>query len=461
MTYLSEDLTLVLKEADSIIIDSKPKIGKLTFAFFLIRLLFNEKALLFSAQESYLFNKKLTSLRKQFQQFEDIEEYLTRYYLNDDWKDLKRSYGYEFLLTELEAIISKSSEKLILFYRLAEFFEFQDRCEIENFYKKLIKIATKHNKKIIFIVDNQNQNYKYIENVAEEFSDISISLTKNENNKRLVRIRDIISHREYYPLELHCAESGFILQYCDDEVNNKNQREKNILIIELDKDLDALQKEMVKISQYIFDRKGFNLKYANSSQSILKQIFIKPDAIIILMKRSEENFETIQSIKQQIPQSPILAITDEEFVRTEDIQKAYNYGCDELFPKTYLFDKFILSFQKSLKDSFYLESLQKISQKDNVITEKEEFNSLAQFCLENKIFFSIFKIKKSQFYKDLQTNMRRLDYIYVSDDTIYYLAINTMPENINIILEKQSNKFELISTCAPLNKEMVEECCVC
>jgi hypothetical protein len=462
MEYLVEDLASVLKEADSMIINSEAKVGKMTFAFYLVKLLFNEKALIFSPQESYLFNKKLTSLAKQFRQYKDMENYITRYSLNEEWSNLKRVYGYTYLLEELERIIVTSEEKLVLFHRLGEFFEFQDRYEIESFYKSLVKIVTKHGKKIIFIVNNQNQNYKYIQSVAEEFSDVSITLTKNEKNERLVDVKNILTHQEYPPMQFLFYEKNFILKHLDEAEDSESDRAKNILIMELDTNLDSLQANMVNIYQYIFNRPEFHLYHANSFQSILHNIFIKPDVIIILMNRTEENFETIRAIKKQLPKTTIISVVEQDFVRTEDVQKAYDYGCDELFPRTYLFDKFILALQKSIKLPFYSDTLNRLPESKNILESKNELKELATFCIENTIFFSIFAIKKNEKYENLKSTMRRLDYMYVNEDKIYYMALNTMPENIKIILEKQAEKFgeklDLLSVCTPLNLEMLEEC---
>lgn len=465
LEYILDDVTSVILEADSIIIDSEIKVGKITFAFYLIKVLFNEKALLFSPQESYLFNKKIALLSKQFEQFKDIEEYITRYSLDEDWYDMKRIYGYEFLLKEFESIISSSDENLVIIHRFGELFEFQDRYEIEGFYKSLVKMVTKYNKKLIFIVNSQNQNYKYIQNVSEEFSDIAIQLTKNEKNERLMNFKNILTHQEYPSMQFLIHEKKFMLKYVDEKTDEVVERGKNILLMELDTNLDETHMDMVNIYNYIFNRPEFNVFHANSFQSIVHNIFIQPDVIIILMNRSNDNFETIRAIKKQLPSTIIIAIIEQDFVRTEDVQVAYDYGCDELFPRSYLFDKFILSLQKSIKMPFYSDTLSKLSTYPNKIESLSVMKSLAEECIENSIFFTLFVIKKSTSCENLKSTMRRLDYVCRIDDKVYYLALNTMPNNIKIILEKQFEKFddelELLSSCSPLDKALVEECLAC
>jgi len=465
MEHITEDLALALNEADSIIIDSEVRVGKMTFAFYLMKLLFNEKAIVFSPQESYLFNKKLVLLSKQFKQFSDIENHITRYSLHEEWGLLKRQYGYGFLLIEFERIISTSEDKLVIFHKLGDFFEFQDRYEIEGFYKSLVKIVTKHNKKIIFIINNQNQNYKYIHEVSDEFSDISIHIAKNEKHERIVNIKNILSHHEYPQMQFLLNEKFFTLRYRDDRDNGIKERVKNVLIMELGSDLEKMHPDAGNIYDYIFDRPEFHLYHANSFQSILHNIFIKPDVIIILMDRSEDNFETIKAIKKQLSQTIIISIIEQDFVRTEDIQRAYDYGCHELFPRTYLFDKFILAFQKSIQIPFYSDALKKLSDYTNIVDSCVSFKELAELCIENNIFFSIFTIKKNERTKKLKSTMRRLDFICEVEDIIYYMALNTMPDKVNTIFSKQYEKFDeevdLISICTPLNENMLEKCLSC
>ena len=462
MGNVTGDVFSILKEADSIMIDSDAKVGKMTLASYLTKLLFAEKALVFTPQESYLLNKKMTTLTKQYKQFEDIDTYFTRYYLKEDWDTLKRQYGYTYLLTELERLIVNSDEKLIIFHRLGDFFEFQDRYEIEGFYKELVKIVTKCKKKIIFLINNQNQNYKYIQNVAQEFSDVTMSMYKNEKNERLVNVTNILTNQEYPPMEFTLHERSFILKYLDEVEDVDATRAKNVLIMELDTNLDKEHENMKNIYDYIFNRPEFNVYHANSFESILHHIFIKPDVIIVLMNRTEENLNTIKAIKGQLPDTVIISVIEQGFVRSEDVQEAYEYGCDELLPKTYLFDKFVLSLQKAIKLSFYANTLKVIKNESNILPSLASFKELVDVCLEHSIFFTFFVIEKNEAFDNLESSMRKLDYMYQSETKIYYLALNTMPYNIDIILEKHSPEYKekqhLITLGTALDTKLMKEC---
>jgi len=456
----AQDVFLVLKEADSIMIDSDAKVGKMTLASYLIKILFSQKTLIFTPQEPYLFNKKIKILAKQFEQFEEIDRYLTKYYLKDNWDTLKREYGYTYLLSEIEKIIVNSDEQLIVFHKLGDFFEFQDRYEIENFYKTLVKIVAKCNKKIIFLISNKNQNYKYIKNVSQEFSDVVIHMQKNEKNERFVNVTNIVTHQEYRPMVFSLYKKSFILKYPDDKESNTT-RSQNILIMELDTNLAREHENMKNIYDYIFSTEDFIIHHANSFQSILHKIFIEPDVIIILMNNTIDNLSTIRAIKGQLPNTTIVSVIEKDFIRSEDAREAYRYGCDELFPRNYSFDTFILFLQKAISFPFYMDSLKMLNNKANILTSMQALEVLIDKCLEKHIFFTFFVVKKIKEFDGLTSGMRKLDFVYQCNGKIYYLALNTMLYTVDTILKRYLADYKdkdcLIASCTALDLEIIEE----
>ena len=235
--------------------------------------------------------------------------------------------------------------------------------------------------------------------------------------------------------------------------------------MELNSFADIKHEKIKNIYDYVFNRPEFNLYHADSLQSILQNIFIKPDVIIVLMERSEENLQIIRAIKNQLPNTIITTVIDQDYVRSEIIQEAYEYGCDEVFPRTYSFDKFILFFQKTVKSFFYTETLKIIKNKTNIIHTLNEFNDLVEVCLDNNIFFTFLLLERDKVFDDLATGMRKLDFIYQDDNQIYYLALNTMPYHIDIILQKHASVYQeenhLIASCTSLNPEVLEEYLKC
>jgi len=453
---INKDL-LTLLNADSIIIDGGGKAGKMTFLFYLVKFLYQDKAIIFTPQESYLFNRKISALSSQYPQFKNLNDNVTPYFLDENWNTLKQKYGYEFFLKELTKIIIESSEKVIVIHRIGEFFEFQDRYEIENVYKTLIKLATKYEKKMIFLANTQNENFEFISRISEEFTDVSINIKNNDKNERLLNIKDVLHSKEYPLMNFRIHEENFILDLYEKNQKITDNKTKNILIAELDKAHDNMR----SICTYIFNKPNFNVKYADTLQGILEEVFIAPDVVIVLMNREKKNFDTISAIKKQLPDTVIIGIVDKDFIRTEDIQEAYNNGCDELFANNLSLETLILALQKGSKTLFYTESIQSLPKHNNIMNSLSDFKSFANECVNRKLFFTAFTVETKEKFEFVKTSSRNSDYIYQTEHKIYYLALSTMPKDINHIVDNYRKKHEdLVLTCIwePINHESLDTC---
>jgi len=448
-----------LSDIHSMIISGNSKHGKTTFLLYLIAYFYKEKAIIFTSQEEYVFKRKITTLSTQFKQFEQIRDIIDIYYLQEDFSKIKQQYGYIFLLEEMEKIIINSEEKIIVVHHLEDFFDFQDRYEINNFYKSLVKIAGTHDKKIIFIANKKHDNFKHIEQVAQEYTDVSIEITKNENNERILDIMNILYHKEYPGLRFKINENNFLLEYMKDIKADKDGKKtaKNILIAEIDPVHDNIR----QILTYIFDKSNFIIKNANSLQGMLQEIFIRPDLIIVLMKREKHNLETIKAIKMQLPNTSIVVILDQPFIRSEDIHELFNHGADEVVPNTFTFDTMILTLEKITRSIFYTDALQALPKHKNILKSRDELRIIAKECMEKSIFFTAFVIKSKTEFPKIRKSSRRTDYIYQEKNKIYYLAINTMPKDTFAITEKfkkTNPDLEYICIWEPINSAALEEC---
>jgi len=439
-------------DASSFIISGAGKSGKITFALYMIKSLFKKEALIFSAQEAYLFRRRIDALTNEYTQYVDIEKQLDTYFLKESFKTLKQRYGFDFLIQEYEKLISESQAEVVIIHRFGELFEFQDRYEIDNVYKSLIKLCVKHSKKLIFIVNNAHENFEQIYTVAEEFSDISIAIDVNEDNERIIHMRDFLHNKEYPLLSFTIQNNSFLLDY----KTNKNEIEeniKNVLICELDFEHDNI----IEICKFLFNKTGFHTKSASSLKTILQEVFISPDIIIILMKRTQENFETVRSIKQHLPKSPIVAILEQDFVRAEDAQQAYTYGIDELFCTNFSLDQLILAFQKASGSLFYTQAIESLPKYPNVMTSLDDMKAYAQECIEKSIFFSAFVFQINVDSKVPQKPSRKYDFVFSNDTKTYYLALNTAPRGAKKIMEKFAAD-QLVCIWEPINHIQIEEC---
>jgi hypothetical protein len=439
-------------ESSSFIVSGDSKSGKMTFVLYMLSSLFKEKALIFTPQESHLFKRRINALKTLYTQFSNIDELIKPYFIKNDWKTLKQRYGFDFFIQELQSIIRNSQEKVVIVHRFGEFFEFQDRYEIEHVYKSLVSTCESEGKKLIIIANSSDENFSQISKISDEFSDIGIKIELGEDAQRLIFLRDMLRNKEYPKLEFQARDDSFLLDYYHKEEIKTDEIVKNVLICEL----DYIHDNLVDICKYIFDKPGFTIKYATSMHTILKEVFISPDIIIVLMKRTQENFETIKSIKMHLPNAPVIAIIDQEFVRAEDEQIAYTYGIDELFASNLNLDKLILSCQKASKDLFYFNALKELPKYSNTMSNLKEMITLAKECKKRSIFFSAFVFKVDKNAKKVSPS-RENDYVFQDEKKLYYLALNTAPKDVYKIMEKFKG-YELMCLWEPINHDAIEDC---
>lgn len=439
-------------EGSSFVVQGGNKAGKMTFALYMAHSLFQRNVLLFTPQEPYLFTRRLDALKNQFTQFEEIENSLNIYHFKEEYKTLKQRYGFDFLIKEFTHVISNAQEKVILIHRFGELFEFQDRYEIEDVYKTLVKVARAHDKKIVFILNDKNENFEHIVSIADEFSDISITVDVNEENERLIRMRDLLHNKEYPLLSFKLQANSFLLDYYNANKGTDEGVTKNVLLCELDYAHDNL----LEICRYIFNKPSFKTTYATSLQSILQEVFVSPDIIVIFMKRTVENFRTISSIKMHLPNSPVIAILEQEFVRGEDAQEAYKNGIDELFSSNLVLEKLILAAQKAAKTLFYSEAMEHLPTIPNKVQHLDAIHQLVTSCIEHAIFFTLFVFKKDPNI-GIETPSRKSDFIYTDGEKIYYVALNTAPKDTHMIQEKFGID-NMICMWEPIKNSNVEEC---
>ena len=444
-----------ITKATSFSIIAENKVGKSTLLFYLLTALFKEKAIIFTPQESYLFNRKLNALTTQFTQFQNIKDEITPYFLKEEYKTLKQRYGFDFFTQELEKIIKNSENKIIVMHRFGDFFEFQDRYELEEVYKKLLQICTELGKKLILLTNSTSENYLQIQSITDELCEIFIEIKLNEDNERLVHIQDVLHNREYPLLNFKLYNNSLVLDYNHKKELNNKEIVKNVLLCEL----NPIHDNIIDICKYIFNKPGFRTKHATSLQTILQEVFVSPDIIVVFMQRNKENLKTVQTIKKHLPNSPVIAIVNQDFVRAEDAQTAFAYGVDELFPTTLKLEKLILAFQKAAQNLFYIDAINTLPHYNNHLKNLHEMKKLAKSCVEKSIFFTLFiyDIPSAKQSQHIIKPTREHDYLFYDNKKVYYLAMNTAPKDAQKVKERFAD-YSLVCIWEPINNTDIEGC---
>lgn len=457
---MSKNIDNLLTESANIItIESEPKVGKLTFTAFLLSSLLKTKALVFTPQDTYLFSRRLKVFAKQFPQLSSIEDDLNVFYLKTDWHHLKQHYGYAFFLSELSTIINNTDEEVIVFHRFGEFFEFQDRYEIEPIFRALIKLCESLGKKIIFMTNTKNENFEFIKNITEEFADVIIEIKIGDNNDRKIFIKDVLSHQHFPPYDFKSKNQKFTLEKFEAEREVSSHEKKRVLIA----NLASKDDRSIQLVQYLLNySQQFSVAYADSFQSILNKIFVAPDLIVIMMSHSDANFETIKAIKEHLKEVKIVVVLDQSFIRAEDKRKAFSLGCDELLHSHYRVDDLVMTLEKSMRFGFYEQRLSALDAFPQEITTKKQLRDLIATAQEAALFFTLFKFDILE-----QTNVedisggRQHDYLFKKGTTLCCVKINTCHFVVDKIIEnyqRRGIKLSLNCHADALDKDELEKC---
>lgn len=450
---MNKDLVSLL-DVSSLIISGKGKSGKGLFLFYYIKFLLKEKAIIFSAQEEYLFDRRVASATDQFDSLVDIKKYLSPYFLRPDFFNMIYLYKHDLLVKEIEHVLKTSTEKIVVFHQVEELFLFQHRNSIRMFYKSVVKIVSSMGKKVIFLSNSAHGNYQHVLDVAIEFTDVSLFIESKENRERLLTITELQENKEHPVVSFKANTNRVSLGFVEDDKSDDSysrEKVKNVLMVEL----GSSQGYIGRICSYIFNRKEFLVKYASSVSGILMEMFISPDVVIVFLKREEESFLAISAIKKNSPNTKIIAVVDQDFVREEDRLEALSHGCDELLANNVSFGGLILAIEKSLNKYFYLDSVKAIPSYNNKISSADDLILLSKECMDRSVFFIIMNMKYSKRKGVKSSTNRKGDFIFQSKNEIYFLAINTLVMDSDKImdgLKKEYMDLKLVSTWDPLNK---------
>lgn len=105
--------------------------------------------------------------------------------------------------------------------------------------------------------------------------------------------------------------------------------------------------------------------------------------------------------------------------------------------------------------------LNSLPKHNNIMSDIDELKELASECIEKSLFFTAFVIKSNQEFPKLKSTSRRTDYVVQKGKLLYYLALNTVPKDVFIIVEKFQNTnpdLEFVCVWEPINSVAIEEC---
>ncbi len=446
----------LIKSSKVTIIIGDGKSGKNTFALYIIKKILQEDCIVISSIESSLYKRKISIAQKNFKDFTYIGQDLHYFLLKDNYISLKRAYSYDFLEEELRRIIEKSDIPIIYINRFEEFFEHQDRHDIEPLFKAILQYVKENEKHIIMAISSNAYHFDFIYPMLEDYADLIINIEEETLSRRLVEIKYSIESTDVYNYvfysknrELFLEENRQNKNYTPSVINadliqtrmikeedggatlgtkrvKKKKNKASVVII-------STNRELINLHTYLFKKSDlYELSIIqNDPFKALKKALENPEVIIYNPINENLELDICKTVKENELDSRILYIQQKDFVRQSDRSKAFDAGCHELFSDRFNFEEYLLSLKKSLNTGFYSKRFEKLVARAKSYDDKVEFEKEVKLYLEQRVFFTIFnysfKGENEDLLEELNGFMREYDRAYVNFEKkrITYLAINT------------------------------------
>ncbi len=425
------------KHAECFGIQAKRQNPTLSFLYYLLQTL-DEKALIISGFEKKYFSK-ITAARN----IQGINEYISVINLRSDWKEKKQKYSYEFIYKELELIISKSEQSVIVLHSIGDFFEFQDGNEVEAFVDMVVQICTKLGKRLIYTIDVDQELSSVITKAFHHHIDLEVSMEQEDSNHTFIHVNYSIESIRYGTYRFFMPQSdSFVLEPINIDKVDANKASQNYLprvIITGDDEYN------IKRLKYFFNENIFDVEIVTSSMAaILGKLMSNPQLLIYATNESFHDatrYELCNSAKEQDLQTSIVYVTGTSFIRNSDKRLAGASYCGDLFEQNFNIEAFVTSIEKLLSNPFYSNALQNLQHPKSAV-DYDTFVSYRQECLDSHIFFTQlkYKYKKKTFSTEsLMFILSRLGdtaSIIESENTIILLLLNTSIIQADIFTQK-------------------------
>jgi len=402
-----------LQESESIVIEGDRRIGKLTFALYLLKKKYTKISFI-SPLTSNQVAKRFEAISQSFIEFAEIDSFIDAYSFREDWVDIKNEYGFKYLLQDLEYFIDTNPNEVIVFHRIGHIFEYSDRDLIEYFFTTLLSYGIKHKKKLVFLIGTDIVNYDLVSHYLVESSDLYVRITKSGDVREIevlfaltpILEAKYIFESKHKKLFLFTKEkSGYV--------------NKNVSVVVISKD-----KKIQRINKYLLEKPQIELKIIDSIADSLEAILQNPDYLLYFGEDDKIHLSICELNHKYDLYTKILYVLNREFIRVDDRLKLIDKGCVDLLNFNMPTINYVLEISKYIQINFYKINIIK---NDIELKTKEEVIDFITYLLNERILFTIIKI---------DSKLEKVDYLREYDKYIEF-------ENYNIIIFVNLLKHEL------------------
>ncbi len=424
----------------SIAVSGDRQSGKLTLALYFALQLTQKPVTLISSFNKSFFNKKIKANLRLTSNLQPTLEQLDYFNLKEDWKALKNQYGYAFLLKDIEKIISASDEVVII-HRIDDFFEIQDRNDIEDFLYNLINIGQAEEKILIFTVNMGHNNARYIYEYFEKNIDSEFVISKRlyETQGWDVELVSSLFSTEHskFSFEFHESKDQFDLTPIS--FGSLSERRKQVFHVVL----ASQSPELADIVKYLFDGEGFDLRQIDPNIIDMMNVLTDEPHLIIFnppLNLSDSEFKKINKLVANNHRK-VVFVSPQTLIRSQDKASLLQSGFLDVHKKDFHVEEFVLSVERILGHSFYSSEMEKVPNKTYIIHDQKSFSRFIVAFLCKNLFFTVFKFKYQLplSEKNLKKHMgRSFDVAFIDKDEqiVFVFLVNTLARNALAIQDK-------------------------
>ena len=458
----------LITKSQIIVLEGSRQSGKFTFALFMIKYLLQKDALIISATEKKLFNRKLDAIYNRFSSMHSLKSKTDQFVLKEEWNTLKESHSYSLFRDELKRLFQETPRQVIVFHRFGLFFEFQDRFEIETMFRTVVDLAEEHNKQIIFTISTASDNYDFMNNILCDFSDLTLDLSEPNLNERDIKIVHSMHKVEEENYRVKGLDKTLVLENGENLLGTntgpiavqslpadvplqKIAKTKHRVLLVAKEEQKSNAYEIVKY--LMADKKQFEIIHVKSFYDVPQYFDLEPDLLFLFIERDEIVEEIFADYKKAVPTSKSFVFFPQEFIRGADRRQLHKAGIDEIFSVYFQVDDLIIALEKAMDNYFYEKALSNIKFNAHVFDRKAGFDSIIGSAYENGVFFSLFVYSIQKDDNSTIVLGRNSDFVYHDKENqkIYYLALNTreliadtiayrlQEKGYHVILEEFSN----------------------
>ncbi len=427
-----------IKKSELILIEGEKKSGKLTFALFTIaNFLSNNGVVIFSSFPKTLMLKRLGAIAHLGDKIiTNTIESLQIFCLKENFKELKNSFGYKFMIEDIKRVIEKEQRNILLFHRLDLFFEIQEREEAEQFIDKLVGIKELYNIKLLITSSASNNPNNYINEILENYTDINLLIQKDNHTE--IKVQSSIFPIQPFKFSFIMQNKTLELKPLNNNTNkylfsqNTQAEEKSIKkILLISEDM-----EFINLHKFLFDKNNFIFDTAFTLSETIQKILEGPDLIIYNPPDDSYDLEVCSIIKKNNLESQLIYIVNKEYVRFNDKMNAVNAGCYEVFPKNFIFEEYILTLERVLHSHFYTTLIQQLPSNKETIKSLKHFCNIVEGFWQDRIYFSIIAAKTNIPKEILFSKIREKDIMFYEKNRVVFCLINLRKERAKTVIDK-------------------------